>query len=620
MSRNLLPLVLTLFFVLQSLLWPHPVCAQQQPIAAPPQDNRLIDDQSAAEFFRNRDWENAKILYLKLYEKHRAQYYYNNYFECLIQLKQLDEAERSAKRELRNQKNVQNKVDYGYVLKLKGEDKKSQQIFNELIQEMPADRNVIHLTANAFRVRNLDDYALEAYTKGSLLPGVGYGFWLERSYLYQLTGNYNAMMDAYLAAMQANPEQADLIKSRIQAMMMMDVDNTMAALVREKILDKAQKEPDKILYTDLLIWFALQEKDFEMALIQALALDRRLGDQDQRIIELAEISLANGQNKVARDGFQYIVKKGRNGAFYFNALSGDITARYHIENEKPVASNEAMAVVADDIERFFEEAGFNRQTFSLALIRAAILGYNLKQPLQADELLEKTLALGLMPNEVAETKMLKADLLLFQDEVWEATLIYSQIDKAMKNEPSGHEARFRNARLRYYIGEFAWAQSQLDILKTATSKLIANDALQLSLIIRDNLIDDTTGLSLKVFAKADLRLWQKRDAEALFLLDSLSENNKSIAIQPLIFLKKAELATQKKEFSLADSLLTLLYTRFGDHYLADDALFRCGQINESHLQNTERARKCYEIVFNNYPASIFAAQARQKYRLLRGDQ
>lgn len=140
------------------------------------------------------------------------------------------------------------------------------------------------------------------------------------------------------------------------------------------------------------------------------------------------------------------------------------------------------------------------------------------------------------------------------------------------------------------------------------------------MIIRDNLIDDTTGLSLKAFAKADLRLWQKRDAEALFLLDSLSENNKSIAIQPLIFLKKAELATQKKEFSLADSLLTLLYTRFGDHYLADDALFRCGQINESHLQNTERARKCYEIVFNNYPASIFAAQARQKYRLLRGDQ
>ncbi|MCC7318509.1 MAG: hypothetical protein IT219_08245 [Bacteroidales bacterium] len=620
MSKKPLLCLLMLVFGLQGLLCLNPVRAQLQPIAAPPQDNRLIDDQLAAEFFRNRDWENAKILYLKLYEKHRAQYYYNNYFECLIQLKQLDEAERSAKRELRNQRNVQNKVDYGYVLKLKGEDKKSQQIFDELLQEMPADRNVIHLTANAFRVRNLDDYALEAYTKGSLLPGVGYGFWLERSYLYQLTGNYNAMMEAYLAAMQANPEQTDLIKSRIQAMMMMDVDNSMAALVREKILDKAQKEPDKILYSDLLIWFALQEKDFEMAMIQARALDRRLGDQDQRIIELAEISLSNGQYKVAHDGFQYLVKKGRSSAFYFNALSGDITARYHIENEKPVPSIELMAVVADDIENFFEEVGFNRQTFSLALIRASILGYNLKQPLQADELLEKTLALGLMPNETAEAKMLKADLLLFQDEVWEATLIYSQIDKAMKNEPSGHEARFRNARLRYFIGEFAWAQSQLDILKTATSKLIANDALQLSLVIRDNLIDDTTGLSLKAFAKADLRLWQKRDAEALFLLDSLAENNKSLSIQPLILLKKAELSTQKQEFSLADSLLTELFTRFGDHYLADDALFRCAQINESHLQNTERARKCYEIVFNQYPASIFAAQARQKYRFLRGDK
>ena len=105
-----------------------------------------------------------------------------------------------------------------------------------------------------------------------------------------------------------------------------------------------------------------------------------------------------------------------------------------------------------------------------------------------------------------------------------------------------------------------------------------------------------------------------------YMLDSLAENNKSLSIQPLILLKKAELSTQKQEFSLADSLLTVLFTRFGDHYLADDALFRCAQINESHLQNTERARKCYEIVFNQYPASIFAAQARQKYRFLRGDK
>jgi predicted Zn-dependent protease len=300
-------------------------------------------------------------------------------------------------------------------------------------------------------------------------------------------------------------------------------------------------------------------------------------------------------------------------------LKGSIQSRYQIEIQNPAPQVNTLRTIDADIDKIFEEAGFNRQTYQLVFIKATLLTYYFDDSDTANELLEKTKLLPLNAAELAEVKMHQADLLLFEDEVWEATLLYSQVDKAMKDEPLGHEARYRNARLRYFIGEFEWAQVQLDILKAATSKLIANDALQLSLLISDNLADDTTGVSLKAFAKADLRTWQKREEEAGFLLDSLAVNSKSLTLKPHILLKKAELLIMKEKFQEADSVLSELYLNYADHYLADDALFRSAQLNEVRLNDTENARKLYEIVFNQYPASIFAVQARQKYRLLRGD-
>lgn len=611
----------SVFIIMLAFAMPAKFIIAQQinPVSVPPQDPRQIEDQLAAEFFRNGDWENAKVLYERLYEKYKAQHYYNYYFECLIQLKQYNEAEKTAKKALRSQGNVQNNVDLGYVLLLKGESKEARKLFEAIINEMPADRNIIHLTANAFRQRSLDDYALEAYTRGSKLPGIGYSFNLELSYLYQMSGNYAATMDAYLSLLETNPEQTDIVKNRIQSMMMMDFDNSMSELIREKILEKAQIEPDKIIYGDLLIWFALQQMDFELALIQARALDRRFGEQDQKIIELCEISFNNGQHATALSGYEYLLKKNKGGAFYFESLKGSIQARYQLEIQNPAPELTTLRTINADIDKVFEEAGFNHQTYPLAFIKSTLLTYYFDESAAANELLEKTKLLPLNPAELAQIKMHQADLLLFEDDVWEATLLYSQVDKAMKEEPLGHEARFRNARLRYFIGEFAWAQAQLDILKAATSKLIANDALQLSLLISDNLADDTTGISLKAFATADLRTWQKREQEADFILDSLSANSKSLILKPHILLKKAELLILKEKFQEADSLFSEIYLNYADHYLADDALYRSAQLNETRLNNAENARKLYEITFNQYPASIFAAQARQKYRLLRGD-
>lgn len=588
--------------------------AQQQQL-----NQRFADENLAYEFYRNQDWENAKALYLKLFDAYKAQHYFNFYLNCLFNLNQLDEAERAIRRQMRSGGDVQSEIDLGYLQQLRGDRRKASETFDRIIRQMPADRNWINTVANAFRTRNLDEYALLAYENGSTLPGINYGFHLEKASLYQMTGNFGAATDQYLDFLLIQPEQMELTKNRLQGMMMMDIDNSMADLIRGKLLQRAQSQPSQPLFGELLIWFSLQQKEYDIAMIQAIALDRRLGDREHTLLDLAWIAMSNNQYEVASSGFNYIIGKGSRGLYYSQGLIGSIQSRYYLAEQNQTGDSRTYDQLLRDIAQAFDLIGFNRETAELAMIKASILTHVFGKFDEAFALMERTLQLPLRPDEQARLKMHSADLLLFQDEVWEATLLYSQVDKAMKNEPVAHEARFRNARLRYFIGEFNWAQTQLDILKAATSKLIANDALTLTLLIHDNLMDDTTGNSLRAFARADLRSFQKRDKDALNTLDSLSRFDRNQALRPHILMKKAEILTRSQDFVVADSLYAQVYLQSADHYLADDALFKAAMLNEYQLSNPAKARQLYEILFEKYPASIYASQSRQKYRLLRSD-
>jgi TolA-binding protein len=198
--------------------------------------------------------------------------------------------------------------------------------------------------------------------------------------------------------------------------------------------------------------------------------------------------------------------------------------------------------------------------------------------------------------------------------------MYMQVDKAFKNDVTGFEAKFRNARLYYYIGEFAYAKAQLDILKASTSKFIANDALQLSLLITDNLDADSSFTGLKMYSHAELLLFQNKDDEALVTLDSITSLGPNHPLADEVLFKKAQIKIKHQQFSEADSLLSKLVQLYGNDILADDALFLSGDINEKYLKNPERAKEMYHKILTDYAGSVLAVEARTRYRNLRGDK
>lgn len=586
----------------------------------PALQQRQQNERLALEFYRNQEYEKAVELYAQLFEHTRARHHYNYYLNALLQLERLDEAETLIKTHSRQAGYAeQSEIELGYVYLLKGQTRKAERTFSRVLRNLPPDRNRISRIANTFLNRGLPDYALQAYAIASDMPQLDYPFYLEAATAYQFAGNHEKMVENLLDHANYNPSHFNLVKTRLQNLLRLDVDHSISEMIRRNMLVRAQENPNNVLYSEMLIWFALQQKDYEIAMIQAMALDRRFGDKDNQVLELAEISLSNHQFEVAQNGFTYIVSKGRQGIFLADGLKGLLKTRFMLAESNPASDESVYRKLAEDINKAFTELGFNRQTYELVSILANIHAFHLNEAEQAVSVIEDGLRLPLRDTENAELKMQLADILLLQDQVWEATLLYSQVEKAHRNSPIGHEARFRNARLRFYIGEFGWAQNHLDVLKAATSKLIANDAMALSLLIRDNLKEDETAAGLRAFAHADLLVYQRKDEQALNLLDSLAKTTVALGMADHILLRKADIFARAGKKGHADSLYRQLYTLYPKSYLADLALYQSALLNENELNNPEKARELFGRLFDEYPASLYAAEARRKYRQLRGD-
>ena len=222
-------------------------------------------------------------------------------------------------------------------------------------------------------------------------------------------------------------------------------------------------------------------------------------------------------------------------------------------------------------------------------------------------------------SDLAECKLEYADIMLLSGKVWTAILYYSQVEKSFKENPLGHEAKLRRAKIAYFQGDFEWAQAQLDVLKASTSKLIANDAMHLSLLITDNLGLDTSEIPLQIFARADLLFFQNRFSESIITLDSILNIYKGHSLTDEILFKKSEIHLKNNETEKAVAMLEKIETEFFYDILADDAIFALAEIYQKKLKDTEKAKSLYEKILLEFKGSIYSSEARKRFRKLRGD-
>jgi predicted negative regulator of RcsB-dependent stress response len=428
------------------------------------------------------------------------------------------------------------------------------------------------------------------------------------------------MIEEYLNMLEEDPSRLEMVQGRLQNALNRDFDDKISDLMREALLRRNQKNPDNRYFGEMLLWLSVQQKDFAFALIQARSLDTRFSENGMLVFNIGNLSLANQDYGVARDAYAYILNKGAINPYYAESLTGTLRARFLMITEGFGYAPKDLLNLEQEYKAALAELGSNPRTVYLMRDLAHLQAFYLNNLDEAMTLLEQAVAIPGLPEMVkAEIKLELGDTYLFTGEVWEASLLYSQVEKALKNEPIGHEAKFRNARLSYFIGEFEWAKAQLDVLKAATSKLIANDAMELSLLISDNMDPDSTYTALAFFARAELSMYRMQYDGALATLDSIRMLALSHPLDDDVLFRKAEIFISKNDLAQADSLLADIVEDYPFDILADNALFRRAELHAGPLNDKAAAMDMYQRLVLEYPGSLFATEARKRYRQLRGD-
>lgn len=571
-------------------------------------------------YYRNNEYRKAVALYDQLYWEAPSHSNYLYYTYSLFALQNFEKAEKVIRHQVREYPNqVRYRVDLGYALRSMNETKKAERIYDKIIKDLPSNEMLIKQTANSFSARRENEYALQTYRKGQELFGDPLKFAVEIGQLYDRMGKYEQMFAAYLSVLVANHEQSQIVKYRIQNTLRDDPDNEKATYFKNALLKKVQANPDERVYGELLLWLAIQLRDFDMALIQTKALERRFNLRGNKTFELGKIAQSNNRFDVASEAFAFAMKEAKKESpLYYQALTGRLEARFEELTHRRKPSAEELKDLEFSYEETLNKLGTNKLTFPLVSNLAHLQAYYLQKAPQAKELLEKALNVsGIDEVSLAKTKMKLAGILLFNNEYWEATLLYSQVEKALPNEPVGHEAKYQNAMLSFFIGEFDWAKAKFDVLRSATSKLIANDAMDMAFLLQENLESDTLHQAMKWYAEGNLMLYQHKYDSAIALFDSVQARYPTHQLTDNVLFKKANMAEENFRLEEADSLYKEIYTNFSFGLLADNALMRSADILSEKLGQEKQAMNLYKKILTDYSGSIFVFEARKKFRKIR---
>jgi len=573
----------------------------------------------AQQYYQNGEYAKAASLYQKLYEEQNYNdYYFERYVECLISLEEYEDCEQAIKKQLKKRpEQVQLYVTYGNLYERQNQEDKANQQYRNAISKLTADRFIITKLANAYIRLTKYKLAIESYEKGAELLKDKQVFAYNLADLYRRQGNSKKMIEYYLNSVEANPSRMSSVKTLFQRYLSEEDFLDLQA----QLYDRIQDNRAIAIYPELLSWVFIQRKDYKNAFRQVRALDRQNKENGSRVYRLASIA-ANGKDyDTAIKAFDYIVEeKGITSSYYIPSKQESLACKRKKIVEGYNYSIDDLKVLETEYNTFLDEFGRNKTTANILVELADLEAFYLNDLDKAVAILDQLIQFpGINPATQAEGKIKLADFYLMQGEIWEATLLYSQVDKAFKDDILGHEARFRNARLSYYAGDFQWAQTQFKVLKRSTSKLIANDALDLAVFITDNLGLDSTETSLKLYSEADLLVFQNRFDEAFVKLDSLIAQFPEHSLQDDVLYMKAKIYTKQKDWDKTVAMYEEIIEKHAEEIRADNALFELADLQENQLNNTEKAKELYEKIFIDFSNSTFAVEARKRFRKLRGD-
>lgn len=577
------------------------------------------DAQLGVEYLKAGEYEKARTIFQKLAKnKETAKDIYKPYLETLIKLKNWDEAEKFVKRQIKNSESNQAKylVDLGRLYQATEKKEEAKKNYDLAIDKVKTNDDEMMDLVNYFVQQQQTELAIQTIEVSRVFGKSEDKYAVQLANLLRMQGKVPEMIEEYLKFGLVTENQ-EMVQSILQDEL--KEDKEIEEL--EKILyAKVQKYPQTSYYTDILIWHLVQKKDFFKAFVQARALDKRYRKEGSQVTELGFMAHQNKDFVNSGKIFEYLIKeypRHQNYPLWRRML---INAKEEvIKTTYPINQADIRLLIAE-YTKMLEDLGTNQRTLEALRSKGLLYAFYLNEKDTAITVLEK--AIKLANNDqifVDKCKLDLGDIFLLKSEPWEATLLYSQVEKSEKDSPMGYEAKLRNAKLAYFRGDFELSKEVLDILKQATTREIANDAMELSLLIQENTGFDSTEAALKDYSAIELLLFQHRNEEAIAKLVEMERVYRGNPIMDDLIFLRANIYLKQGNVEKGVKDLEFVIQNFPHDIKGDDALYLLAKTYQEVLNQSTKAMKLYQELLIKYPGSIYSAEARKRFRNLRGD-
>lgn len=590
-----------------------------------------IDFQLAKKYYLDSDYEKAALYYEKIFKEseHRLKIY-ENYKSTFIELNKFKEAEKLIKTLIKENPNkLKFLVDLGVIYGIVDRSDKKNQVFDKAIEQIIKETsydNAFDLGLAFEKIGNLEK-ALEVYlnfeSKNLLNP---FAFHSKIALIYNKTGKTNKMINTFFEMLDFNNKFLQNVQNGL--VNSIDFQNNLKEkeILRQSIIEKIQANPKKIVYIELLAWFYMLNNDYENAYTQIKALDKKLNKNGSKLLELGNTALNNQDFKVAIKCFDDVDLKSNSLEYKFEAknkklfaLKSKILYGNKIIQEELEELKANYLLILSQLNNSKNVYNNSLRKYNLLLDLSEIEAFYLGDISSAKQHLNNAILIPrLKEKQKGNAKLKLANILVLEDNIWEASLMYLQIEKQFKDDQLGHLAKFKNAQVYYFSGEYDWCQAQLKVLKASTSKLIANDALELSVLISDNYNMDTSEVAMKLFSYADMLTFQQQFSKANILYDSILKNFKNHSLNDEIIFRKAKIDLKKHNYQKAVEHFKLLVDNYPNSILLDNSLFLIASIYEEKIKDFDQAKKYFKTILFDHKGSLYAAESRKRFRKLAG--
>ncbi|TYP76145.1 tetratricopeptide repeat protein [Aquimarina intermedia] len=589
--------IFCLLFLLSSIIWGQ-------------------SEQLAKNYLQQGEYEKALSIYKQLYQQNSSRItYVLGLVESHQQLEQFDAAEKLIRTTIaRSQNPSQLYVELGHHFEMQHRIEEANKLYDQALDVSNYQNiNRVYTLAQTFEKYSLLNRAAITYEKG-MAANPGANFNIQLAKIYGEQGQLEKMFNSYLTLIQLQPNYRNIVRRNFSAYITEDSTNEANQVFRKLLIKKLQQNPD-IIYNEMLSWLFVQQKEFKKAFAQEKAIFKRKDEGLQGIIDLARIAIAEKDIKSATTILDYILDNP--------AASSDLKLTAHkiiLKSKIDGATTSEYNDIDKQYTSVFETYGKGRETIGLQIDYAHFMAFYQDEKVKAFKFLKDLLETERLSRfQTSRIKMEMADILILDQKFNQALIYYTQVQNALKNNFLAQDARFKVAQTSYYKGDFKWAQTQLDVLKSSTSQLIANDAMELSLIISDNSLEDSTQTALKIFAKADLLRYQNKTEAAIAMYEKILTDHKGEKIEDEAFMRQAQLFEKTSQYDKAKTNYLKIIEFYGDDILADDALYALANLYVEVYNEPDKAKELYEKLIFNHADSIFFVDARKKYRELRGD-